>query len=392
MLNEDILYAIMDCLACSDGYHSTVASLMHLSRAIYHAGGKVLAAEVQLDTPSHVASFIQFCRAERGLRLPYVRNLTLSVGSLLPDLAASLEDLVKKMTHLRRLCLLNAEQLLESSENMVSAFQSLEELKEIEIRAGGKLSQTLLGSIRCSLTAMTLDFGDYTLIQPSLLGHSRSSVESIAIINSRLPITVGEAPYSAVRRLLLSAPIGSSLSVRPYIACFPNLTNLTIIPRWREGNPPQAASSYPITKGRRTAQRLVNQRFQQVMGSWNGLAEVNGTVHAIWALGLACRAEKLALEMFGVDDEMDHIIQLLQEARPRILELSTSIDNIRKNIFGKAVVGIEELESVCILLELPSSGGVQLEREEASLKESTASAINSGALPIYHVPLTFKSR
>ena len=136
----------------------------------------------------------------------------------------------------------------------------------------------------------------------------------------------------------------------------------------------------------------MSQRFQQVMGSWNGLAEVNGTVHAIWALGLACRAEKLALEMFGVDDEMDHIIQLLQEARPRILELSTSIDNIRKNIFGKAVVGIEELESVCILLELPSSGGVQLEREEASLKESTASAINSGALSIYHVPLTFKSR
>lgn len=143
-LNDDVLITIMAILV-SDSARSTATTMMLLSRRLYHEGGKLLLSHnVELRTSSEVSSFIEFCLAENGSRVIYVRDLTFTTPPLSPALASSLAELVPRFTAIKKLALTRADLLLRGHDALAEAFTSLTSLEDLSLLKGSTSADLLI--------------------------------------------------------------------------------------------------------------------------------------------------------------------------------------------------------------------------------------------------------
>ncbi|TFK86336.1 hypothetical protein K466DRAFT_156171 [Polyporus arcularius HHB13444] len=111
-MNLDVVCAIMAFVISmpkDSRPRSTIASMMLVNRALYHEGANtLLSRDVALYDSGDVPSFVDCCLAENGIRTGYVRELVLHFFPRSPVTAASLSNLVLKLTNLASVSLMSA--------------------------------------------------------------------------------------------------------------------------------------------------------------------------------------------------------------------------------------------------------------------------------------------
>ena len=122
----DVLLAILD-IQSSRADVQTISSMSQTCQVLRSAGVRhLLAHPIDLRDSRGVTSFNSFMQAERGRRFSLLRRrLAITTGSLPPDAAEALVELVCKISHLERLVLLDAEHLLASDPRLPRAFAAL---------------------------------------------------------------------------------------------------------------------------------------------------------------------------------------------------------------------------------------------------------------------------
>ncbi|CDO68781.1 hypothetical protein BN946_scf184989.g47 [Trametes cinnabarina] len=303
------------------------------------AAKEILRRGVSISGEEKILSFLRFmARGSPNGRLPHLREL-----SIYPDhyglslfTASLLAHLLRCMAHLGRLTTLNIggiERLLASHPALVPTLAHFS-IKHLTVGQVGILGQRLLAAMRSQLTTVRVDFLSNDIrfsnrndeVCPDanpmwLLLHSQHSLHELWISASTSAPNGPRYPNMASLSLITS----DTPRISHYIHAFPNLKTLytDIEKDWEEDSNPQ---------------RLLNQREQELYGTWTRLESYDGDTCTLYYLGLKCPIN--SIKVLDTENQCDPSMlkALLVDARPRDLWLRIqSTDLVFDDVFIEAL-------------------------------------------------------
>ncbi|KAH9895571.1 hypothetical protein C8Q73DRAFT_789369 [Cubamyces lactineus] len=314
-LYEDVLLAIMD--VCPP---ATISRLMRTCRMLYRAGPKrLLAASPYIgdsESPNgsdwFLRSFCLFLLAERCSRFRYLPQLQIGVTWIAHrEVADMLHECVLRMSHLEVLSFVtDLDALLDCHPGLVDAFARLPRLKHLSVATRGKACFPMLRKMRSRLVSVSLrlwhdkdddDLDPLPDMNPvTLLIHSKDTLQRLQCDTwDAFRVFAGSPQYLAMRHLMIDCealPATTTL-----VRAYPNLTHLQI--NWTDLDSLTAMPQYLEALERK---HLENVQAQNRAGRWAALEEVEGSLEAIYAMGLTCKVERLLPR--GVTQEADLIM------------------------------------------------------------------------------------
>ncbi|KAI0326494.1 hypothetical protein GY45DRAFT_1258868 [Cubamyces sp. BRFM 1775] len=342
-LYEDVLLAIMD--VCPP---AAIARLMRTCRMLYQAGPKRLLAtgpyigdsESPDGSDWFLRSFCLFLLAERCSRFRYLSQLHIGVTWIAHrEVADMFHECVLRMSHLEVLSFVaDLGALLDYHPGFVDAFARLPRLKHLSISTRGKACYPMLKRMRPRLVSVSLrlwrDKDDDDLdrlpdMNPvTLFVHSKDTLERLKCDTwEAFRVFKGSPQYPAMRHLTIDCEVLPATTT--LVRAYPNLTHLHI--NWTDLDSPAAMPQYLEALERR---HLENVQAQNRMGRWSALEELEGSLEAIYAMGLTCNVERLLPR--GVTQEADLIMldRVVNVMCPTHLQLWTLAECFGEGPFG----------------------------------------------------------
>ena len=317
VLNYDILLAIMS--QCDS--QSTISRMMQTCRYLSDKGDRYLLRNgVTIRSVSALHGFFRFLEPEGsdGVRLRFLRGLTLEMQDVRGPLAARLVELVARMTHLENLALVHSEYILKNVPGLSEAICNLRSLRNLSIGSASRKACETLQGLRSPLEQCTLRsyasedeasrepfrdslrVGKYPEYHPTVLCEAFStSLQELTVVYGCLGPTIRAfdppAIYPNLRRLSLTNP---ERTAHTYIRAFPNLEWLAL---WSHhemheqcGRLERVPINYDLEKVRA---RNIAQR--EAHGTWEHLQECTGDVQGLFILDLTCHVPRLSIAYVG---------------------------------------------------------------------------------------------
>ncbi|EIW56531.1 uncharacterized protein TRAVEDRAFT_73070, partial [Trametes versicolor FP-101664 SS1] len=372
LLNDDVLLHIISF--CDTMDRQTVCTLIRTSRLFHHAGARYLLVDGVSLCNEQVESFIQFMIADGDHRFPLLRTLTLSATTLPLFTGYILAQLFHRLARKGALCSLkldDAESLLRSHPELPYAIAELPKLKSLCMYQSGRHGGTLMKLLRSELVYANLGTPYQVFMGRDDDGQIEDREDAdAAVVDNDGPsqgdddlITALHQSCQSLRELRMT--FASDYSQAQTLV-FPNLTSLTLhaglldapvtgyfscmFPNLKEFevytfNPDHKPFGILDFADRRDD----NMDNQAECKRWRTLRYYDGTLEALFSLGIECRIDwvKLKSEDSALDPFM--LSEALQEARPVHLCLefwgvSSFLDEEFLEIFEEE--GVERLETL----------------------------------------------
>ncbi|TFK92915.1 hypothetical protein K466DRAFT_650204 [Polyporus arcularius HHB13444] len=328
----DVVLAVID-MQGAHGDLPGISSMSQTCRTLRAAAARhLLNQQITLRNAGHVMSFSLFMRADGGHRLPLLqRCLAIECGPLPEDAASSLVKLIIGVTHLERLVLLNADELLASDSRLPRAFAALTCLKHLDFSLSRDpenpepcvhmltrmRSRLITASLHPPVVVRRWHEGQVSdgLADPiSLLRGSASTLTELSgtWFQARKHRTI----YPNVKRLRVLLHLIPDIT--PYIVAFPNLASLDV----RCG----AAMDEDILPG----MSWLNQEGQHRTGCWPKLDSLEGRTVDLFVVSLRCHVANLTVHASRRHQAGDIalLVDVLSRARPESLKLEVDSSSI----------------------------------------------------------------
>ncbi|RDX46719.1 hypothetical protein OH76DRAFT_1406565 [Lentinus brumalis] len=378
-MNLDVLCAIMAFVIAmpkDSRPRSIIASMMLVSRALYHEGAKaLLSRDVALYDSGDVPSFVECCLAENGIRTGYVRELVLHFFPRSPVTAASLSDLVLKLTNLESVSLPSAASswtrnedddrsesiLFDTLASLTTLSRLSLQIRNVSHRAGANHSLQFVKTLRSPLRELYLSqYGSNasagTRFELSMLSSCAPTLEKVHLTHCTFFSSSPEPQFLKVSQLKISftVPDPAWLDINDYVRAFPNLKRLTVL---NYDIPWQSSSSGDYVKELDDVRNYNRLNFAQAGHfGWPSLEQLSSDVLTAWSLGLSCKVEHLQLVVHSLT-YMKRLPELLSHLRPGTLGLQFGTyglsTSLLKDILAAALMcAPDELNAVTVGVHL----------------------------------------
>ncbi|PIL30144.1 hypothetical protein GSI_07722 [Ganoderma sinense ZZ0214-1] len=303
---------------------------------LYHEGAKVILQDpVELsDSEEKVLALLRFVQAEGFLRCSYVRQL--HIIHMPESVAQIMSDIIPRMTNLKQLSIVLAEQIFTSHPYLLPKFAALRSLMTLVIGFVGERCAEMLRTLQSELSFANIHFPVPGMgrLPPTTTSHpllmlkgSASTLQELTCHNvaGTTPELVPFPPevvYPELRTLNLHQSKTLPPNPIPFIHAFPNLTTLNV--EYPPGT--QLVGDIELYRLEREA-RLAAQRLSQSSAGWRHIQTFTGHPVALWMLGLKCRIPHLLLDYaLTVTAAQNHdapfiLADVLAYARPTRLTL-----------------------------------------------------------------------
>ncbi|OJT14645.1 hypothetical protein TRAPUB_8803 [Trametes pubescens] len=344
LLNLDVLLTVM---SLSDA--RTISRLMRASRELYPQGPKYLLREaVDLESASHVTSFVAFMRADHPRRLPLLDSLCIQTGPLPTAESGVLEEFLVDCGPLldaKRLCIKRAEEFFKSRPGLARAFGLLRHIKHLAVSEVGPHTSVFLHDFQSSLVFADLEMipfnydgavlrvGEDGLDADEeaeesfrnsitdgyrnpilLLRNSQETLKSLDVRSCGTMPTLGSSDqykecYPAVHKLTLAA--NKLPNTLHYARAFPNVHTITF-----RIDPPQLEILGENLADFRAFRDANMHHLAEYTGpQWPSLKAVHGALTEHFLLGLACPVEQVHIDGPYMNAMMFH--SMLADTRPK---------------------------------------------------------------------------
>lgn len=293
-LNVDVMDVIM-----SHSDRETVSRLMKTCRNLNREGARYLLTEdPSLNNPSQVVSLVRFFKGEESrLRLGLLRGLSIEKGALWSDAYYSEQFIVNNLSELfvdiaadacnfERLKMANCITFFKDQGGS-SSITGIWTLKKIELTTFNRNVGLMLQELQSRLVDVTILDDTRCLPQEDrdVLRLLRNSCSTLHTLTVRMTVFLThEFIYPHMRVLTLERIW--PLATRRYVHAFPGLEELRTV---RCGG--FDLSIYSLQSMR--AENTGSERPPQ--GSWQSLRLYNGSLVALWALGIQQHIPQLRL-------------------------------------------------------------------------------------------------
>ncbi|PIL30136.1 hypothetical protein GSI_07714 [Ganoderma sinense ZZ0214-1] len=351
-LNSDVLLYIL-----SVSPPKTATSIMATCSFLYHEGAKVILRDpVELfDSEEKVLALLRFVQAEDFLRCSYVRQL--HIIYMPESVAQIMSDIIPRMTNLKQLSIVLAEQIFTSHPYLLPKFAALRSLTTLVIGFVGERCAEMIRTLQSELrfANIHLPVAGMGHLPPETASHpvlmlkgSASTLQeltchNVAGTNAELVHLPPEVVYPELRTLNLHQSKTLPPSPIPFIHAFPNLTTLNV--EYPPGT--QLAGDLESYRSEREA-RLAAQRPSQSSGpGWRHIQTFTGHPVALWMLGLKCRIPHLLLDYaLAVTATQNHdapfiLADVLAYARPTRLTLMFEQHSLSAVLAGAFVAALQ---------------------------------------------------
>ena len=328
----DVLIGIIEI----QEYHGDmlgVSSMSQTCRTLRSVAARhLLSQQVTLRTPRDVVSFSLFMASNDGRWALYLRRcLLIECGPLSEDQASSLIKLIIGISHLERLALRNADEVLASDSRLPRAFAAMTCLKHLDISMSKDpanpepcvymltrmQSRLITASLHPPVVVRRWHDGQVSegLADPiSLLRGSAASLTELSgtWMQARKHRTI----YPNVKRLRILLHLIPDIT--PYVVAYPNLSSLDV----RCG----AAMDEDILPG----MSWLNQEGQQRTGCWPRLESLEGRTLDLYVIALRCHVESLTVHASRRHQagDLSLLAEVLARARPVDLKLEVDFSSI----------------------------------------------------------------
>ena len=319
----DVLFLVLEQQRIEEHFHD-IASLSRTCHTLRGEGVKqMLDRDITLREARDSLSFALFMLVDETRRFPLLRrSLSIQTGRLTGQAAFALVELVSRISHLERLALWNADQVLASDPRLPRAFASLTCLKHLDFHATQDSdnadcvymfkrmqSQLLTAALHLPSPIRRYMNGHLNceLVDPIRL--LRSSTDTLAELrgsNFEARRAHGVV-YPNVRRLNIH--LGLVPLIAPYMISFPNVTALEVT---------CDASFEPSTV---PSFSFMNEDGQESIEAWSTLEELAGNLTDIFVLSLRCTTTTLRVHAAGRHRNLRYLTDVLSRTRPTHLQL-----------------------------------------------------------------------
>ncbi|KAI0830251.1 hypothetical protein BC628DRAFT_991580 [Trametes gibbosa] len=333
-LDFDILLLIM---SLSD--NSTICVFARTCRTLnLHSATCLLQNGVSLDAerPDDAISFVQFVTREGSQRLHHLLFLTIKL-SYIADESLGLHFLtlfqhILSAGRLRGLEINDVEWILHLEPGLAEIIVQLESLQTLHFHDVGPLAATLLWTSRSFLVSADLRMNTTHYYRPDDEPYDED--ESLTLYtHGLLPSLHGS--QATLQKLSIS-----SLYDMPGSLCFPNLLELTLLDlcghglsRYMRVFPNLQVLSVNSIHKRLVptlaqqqslrALRVANRTYQEKARPWASLQRYTGPTVGLYILAFSCPIRSVILSDKDYPTEVGMIQEVLDDARPCHLELST---------------------------------------------------------------------
>nr|VWP01868.1 Putative branched-chain-amino-acid aminotransferase TOXF (EC [Ganoderma boninense] len=316
-LAYDVLFLVLEQQSIEEHFQD-VASLSRTCQTLRGEGVKcMLDRDITLRDEASTLSFALFMLSDGSRRrLPLLRR-SLSIQT------------VSRLSHLERLALWNADQVLASDPRLPRAFASLTCLKHLDFHATQDSDNAdcvyMFKTMQSRLLTASLHLP--SPIRRYMNGHLNCElIDPIRLLRNSADTLVElhgcnfEARrhgvvYPHVRRLNIH--LGLIPLIAPYMVSFPNVTSLEVT---------CGASFEPSTV---PSFSFMNEDGQENITAWSALEELAGNLTDIFVLSLRCTATTLRVRASGRHRNLRYLTEVLTRARPSYLELEVESPSLR---------------------------------------------------------------
>ena len=343
----DVLFLVLEQQSIEERLHD-VASLSRSCHTLRSEGVKyMLDRDITLRDARDTLSFALFMLTDETRRLPLLhRSLSIQTGRLTGQAAFALVELVSRLSHLERLALWNADQVLASDPRLPHAFATLTCLKHLNFHAtqDSDNADCVYMFKRMQSRLLTASLHLPSPIRRYMNGHLncelidpirllRNSADTLVELNGcNFEARRHGVVYPSVRRLNIH--LGLIPLIAPYMVSFPNVTSLEVT---------CGASFEPSTV---PSFSFMNEDGQENITAWTALEELAGNLTDIFVLSLRCTATTLRVYASGRHRNLRYLTEVLSRVRPTHLELeveSPSLclggENSLSGVFQDAAAG-----------------------------------------------------
>ncbi|KAI0333270.1 hypothetical protein GY45DRAFT_1319872 [Cubamyces sp. BRFM 1775] len=349
----DVLFSVM---AVSPRY--TISAMMRTCRTLYHTSesSRLLLRDVELGWNYQVVSFLPFMLAAPSTRFHHLHALTFEKGAFSDVAVRAIKSLLAHpLFAIDALTLRDAEAVLTSgikyhsglwevplaSAPLLEPFARLTTLKHLTMDAADACASEFLRTLSSSLVSVSAGFPpDPTILFPRKwafrdynfttfpdpivsLVRSTDTLEVLEGSGFSLPQTntrLSDAIYPHVWKLRAGFKYGTwERLVAAYAHAFPNLRHL-VLNKYVESYIRNTGTIQGVN-GRQHI-RLGNREDQLQHDSWKSLSVVEGTVSAVYALGLVCKVSELHLKDVVTEDMVTDLEVVLQDVEPETLSMT----------------------------------------------------------------------
>ncbi len=323
----DVLFLVLEQQSVEERLHD-VASLSRTCHTLRVEGIKhMLDRDITLRDARDTLSFAFFMLSDGTRRLPLLRrSISIQTGQLTGPAASALVGLVSGLSHLERLALWNADQVLASDPALPRAFAALTCLKHLDFHATQdsdnadcvymfKRMQSRLVTASLYLPSPIRRFMNghlnCELIDPIRL--LRNSADTLVELRGcNFEARRHGVVYPHVTRLNIH--LGLIPLIAPYMVSFPNVSSLEVM---------CGASFVPSTV---PSFSFMNEDGQDNIKAWSALEELAGNLTDIYVLSLRCTATTLRVHASGRHRNLRYLTEVLSRVQPThlVLEVESS--------------------------------------------------------------------
>ncbi|PIL26096.1 hypothetical protein GSI_11850 [Ganoderma sinense ZZ0214-1] len=326
----DVLFLVLEQQSIEERFQD-VASLSRTCHTLRSEGVKyMLDRNVTLRDEKSTLSFGLFILSDGTRRLPLLRrSLSIQTGRLIGQAAFALVELISRLSHLERLALWNADQVLASDPRLPRAFASLTCLKHLDFHAtqDSDNADCVYMFKRMQSRLLTASLSLPSPIRRYMNGHLNCElIDPIRLLRNSTDTLVElhgcnfEARrhgvvYPHVKRLNIH--LGLIPLIAPYMVSFPNVSALEVT---------CGASFEPSTV---PSFSFMNEDGQENITAWSALEELAGNLTDIFVLSLRCTATTLRVHASGRHRNLRYLTEVLSRVRPTHLELEVESPSLR---------------------------------------------------------------
>ncbi|KAI9061798.1 hypothetical protein FKP32DRAFT_893624 [Trametes sanguinea] len=373
-LNLDVLIQIMHIVFSESRPRlgDTIA-IMQTCGALYLEGVKIiLNDEIGLYDESKLVSFCRYMLADPINRFPLLKvRLVIGTRWLSCEAIDLLVDVFRRITALKSLSLMGADNLLASDARLLPTIAAIACLKELDVSFDEDTSHCgqLFKTIRSPLTIVRLFFPLKPISRRTHYWRERDPVRLLLPLKQSLKHIEVDSHHSIQGCLdalphvqyLACAP-GFGPYIRPLVACFPKLNSLVL------NNDPRSYSRFEgcelstvleldaatsriwPTRYDYQERREINRRDQMVYGTWSHLDKVRTSTLDLYVLALTHPVREIELRQIPGDRavEMELLSRGLSDVRPSSLQIALMSDVVVDycEVLGRTRAALVDLRSV----------------------------------------------
>ena len=328
----DVLIGVIE-MQDFNGDMLDISSMSQTCRTLRSVAARhLLSQQVTLRNPRDVVSFSLFMGSNDGRWAPFLRRcLAIECGPLSEDAASSLVKLIVGISHLERLGLRNADEVLASDSRLPRAFAAMTCLKHLDFSMSkdpANPEPCVYMLTRMQSRLITASFHPPVVVRRWHEGQvSEGLADPISLLRSSAP-TLTELSgtwmqarkhrtiYPHVKRLRILLHLIPDIT--PYVVAYPNLSSLDV----RCG----AVMDEDILPG----MSWLNQEGQQRTGCWPRLESLEGRTLDLYVIALRCHVESLTVHasLRHQAGDLSFLADVLARARPVDLNLEVDFSSI----------------------------------------------------------------